>query len=97
MYVLQNISSLLFFSTIVCAAFKKASEGELKGILQYEEQPLVSSDMIGNTHSTIFDAKGSVMLNDTFVKILSWYDNEFGKRQRCHCCVNVFLSQCVII
>lgn len=62
----------------VCAAFKKASEGELKGILQYEDQPLVSSDFIGNSHSTIFDAKGGIQLNETFVKVLSFYDNEFG-------------------
>lgn len=66
----------------VCAAFKKASEGELKGVLQYEDQPLVSSDFIGNTHSSIFDSRGSIQLNETFVKILSFYDNEFGFSNR---------------
>lgn len=59
-------------------AMKKYSEGQLKGVLGYIDQPLVSQDFVGNTHSSIYDSKGSVALNDSFVKILSWYDNECG-------------------
>ncbi|MCM1404065.1 MAG: type I glyceraldehyde-3-phosphate dehydrogenase [Prevotella sp.] len=62
----------------ICAALKDASEHELKGILQYTEVPVVSSDIIGNPHTAVFDAKASVFLNDHFVKLLAWYDNEWG-------------------
>ena len=62
----------------ICAALKRASEHELKGILEYSEVPLVSSDIIGNPHTAIFDAKASVFLNDHFVKLFAWYDNEWG-------------------
>lgn len=64
--------------TEICAAIKEASEHELKGILAYNETPLVSSDMIGNAHTCIFDAKASLFLNDRFVKLFAWYDNEWG-------------------
>jgi len=60
------------------AAIKKASEGELKGILAYTEDEVVSSDFIGDHHSSIFDAQAGISLNDNFVKLVSWYDNEFG-------------------
>jgi len=60
------------------AAVKAASEGELKGILAYTEDEVVSSDFIGDHHSSIFDAKAGISLNDNFVKLVSWYDNEFG-------------------
>ena len=60
------------------AAVKKASENELKGILAYTEDEVVSSDFIGDAHSSIFDAKAGISLNDNFVKLVSWYDNEFG-------------------
>ncbi len=60
------------------AAVKKASENELKGILSYTEDEVVSSDFIGDQHSSIFDAKAGISLNDNFVKLVSWYDNEFG-------------------
>lgn len=62
----------------ICAAMKEASEGELKGILGYTEDAVVSSDFLGNTHTSIFDANAGVYLTDTFVKVISWYDNEIG-------------------
>ena len=62
----------------ICAAMKKASENELKGILGYTEDPVVSSDFIGDPHTSIFDAKAGIALTDTFVKVVSWYDNEWG-------------------
>ncbi len=58
--------------------FKKHSETTLKGVLGYDDQPLVSSDFIGDTHGGVFDAGASIMLNPTFVKLVGWYDNEFG-------------------
>jgi len=60
------------------AAVKKASENEMKGVLAYTEDEVVSSDFIGDHHSSIFDAKAGISLNDNFVKLVSWYDNEFG-------------------
>merc|ERR1712078_56221 len=60
------------------AALKEASEGHLKGILAYTEDDVVSSDMNGNTASSIVDAKAGISLNDNFVKLVSWYDNEWG-------------------
>jgi glyceraldehyde 3-phosphate dehydrogenase len=60
------------------AAIKKASEGELKGILGYTEDEVVSSDFIGDSRSSIFDALAGISLSDNFVKLVSWYDNEFG-------------------
>jgi len=62
----------------ICAAIKDASEHDLKGVIAYTEDDVVSSDMIGNSHTSIFDAKASVFLNDRFVKLLAWYDNEWG-------------------
>ena len=62
----------------ICAAMKKASEGELKGILGYTEDAVVSSDFLGDTRTSIFDAKAGIALTDTFVKIVAWYDNEIG-------------------
>ena len=60
------------------AALKKASENELKGILGYTEDEVVSSDFIGDTRTSIFDAKAGISLNNNFVKLVSWYDNEWG-------------------
>ena len=62
----------------ICAAMKEASEGELKGVLGYTEDAVVSSDFLGDTHTSIFDAKAGIALTDTFVKVVSWYDNEIG-------------------
>jgi len=60
------------------AAVKKASEGELAGILGYTEDQVVSSDFIGDPRTSIFDAGAGIMLSPTFVKLISWYDNEWG-------------------
>lgn len=62
----------------ICQAMKIASEGEMKGILGYCDQPLVSSDFIGSPFSAIFDKEAGIALNDKFFKILAWYDNEWG-------------------
>ena len=62
----------------ICAAMKEASEGSLKGILGYTEDAVVSSDFLGDTRTSIFDAKAGIALTDTFVKVVSWYDNECG-------------------
>ncbi len=65
------------------AAVKKAAEGELKGVLEYTEDPIVSSDIIHHPASSIFDAKMTSVLNGNMVKIISWYDNEWGYSSRC--------------
>ncbi len=62
----------------ICKAMKDASENELKGILGYTEDAVVSSDFIGDPRTSIFDAKAGIALTDTFVKLVSWYDNEWG-------------------
>jgi glyceraldehyde 3-phosphate dehydrogenase len=62
----------------ICKAMKKASEGELKGILGYTEDQVVSNDFVGDPRTSIFDAGAGIMLSPTFVKVVSWYDNEMG-------------------
>ncbi len=62
----------------ICAAMKKASEGELKGVLGYTEDAVVSSDFLGDPRTSIFDKDAGIALTDTFVKVVSWYDNECG-------------------
>ncbi|MBP7175765.1 MAG: type I glyceraldehyde-3-phosphate dehydrogenase [Thermoclostridium sp.] len=62
----------------ICDAMKAASENELKGILGYTEDAVVSTDFIGDARTSIFDAKAGISLNDNFVKVVSWYDNEWG-------------------
>ena len=62
----------------ICNAMKEAAEGELKGVLAYTEDAVVSSDFLGCTYTSIFDANAGVYLTDTFVKVISWYDNEIG-------------------
>jgi glyceraldehyde 3-phosphate dehydrogenase len=65
------------------AAMKAASEGPMKGVLGYTEDPVVSSDFIGDPHSSIYDATAGIELNEKFFKIVSWYDNEAGYANRC--------------
>ena len=62
----------------ICAAMKEASEGSLKGVLKYTEDPIVSTDLVGEECTSIFDAKAGLMIGDNFAKVVSWYDNEYG-------------------
>ena len=62
----------------ICAEVKRASENEFKGIVEYVDDELVSSDFIGDENTSIFDARAGIQLTDTFVKLVSWYDNEWG-------------------
>ncbi len=62
----------------ICRAMRQASAGELKGVLGYTEDDVVSSDFLGTTLTSVFDAKAGISLTDTFVKVISWYDNEIG-------------------
>ena len=62
----------------ICKAMKAASEGELKGVLGYTDEDVVSSDFLGDARTSIFDAKAGIALTDSFVKVVSWYDNEMG-------------------
>ena len=62
----------------ICNAVKKACENEMKGIMEYTDEPVVSSDFIHDPHTSIFDAAAGIALTDTFVKLVAWYDNEWG-------------------
>jgi glyceraldehyde 3-phosphate dehydrogenase len=66
----------------VNAAVKAAADGPMRGILEYCEAPIVSSDVVGNPHSSVFDALSTSVLDGSLVKVLSWYDNEWGFSQR---------------
>ena len=66
----------------ICAKIKEASAGPMKGVLEYTEDQVVSTDFVGDQHSSIFDAKAGIMLSSTFVKLVSWYDNEYGYSNR---------------
>ncbi|KAG6479029.1 hypothetical protein ZIOFF_062479 [Zingiber officinale] len=68
--------------TLTTIANREESEGKLKGILGYVEEDLVSTDFLGDSRSSIFDAKAGIALNDNFVKVVSWYDNEWGYSTR---------------
>ena len=67
----------------ICKVMKEASEGEYKGIIGYTEDPVVSSDFLGDSRTSIFDATAGIALTDTFVKLVSWYDNEVGYSYKC--------------
>ena len=62
----------------ICETIKRATENEMKGIMEYVDEPLVSSDFIHDSHTSIFDAQAGIALTDTFVKLVAWYDNEWG-------------------
>jgi glyceraldehyde 3-phosphate dehydrogenase len=62
----------------ICAAMQTAANGELKGVLAYTEEKMVSTDFRGDPAASIFDAEAGLMLDSTFVKVLAWYDNEYG-------------------
>ena len=62
----------------ICVMIKRKSEGEMRGILGYCNEPLVSTDFESDSRSSIFDAGAKIMLNPTFVKLVAWYDNEWG-------------------
>jgi len=66
----------------ICEAVKAASQGSLKGIIGYTEDEVVSTDFLGDTRSSIFDAKAGISLNNNFVKLVAWYDNEWGYSNR---------------
>ncbi|PBB06235.1 MULTISPECIES: type I glyceraldehyde-3-phosphate dehydrogenase [Salimicrobium] len=87
----QNVSIVDFVAELdkdvtvdeVNSALKEAAEGDLKGIMGYNEEPLVSSDYNGNTNSSVIDALSTLSLEGNMVKVVSWYDNEFGYSSRC--------------
>ena len=82
--VVDLVATLSNQTTIeeVNAAMKEAAEGELKGILEYTEDPIVSADIVGNPHSSIFDAESTSVMQGKMVKVVSWYDNEWGYSNR---------------
>jgi glyceraldehyde 3-phosphate dehydrogenase len=63
-------------------AFKQAAQETLRNIIQYTEEPLVSSDIIGNPYSCVFDASWTRVVGESFIKVFGWYDNEFGYSSR---------------
>lgn len=62
----------------ICETIKEASEGSMKGIIEYIDDEIVSNDVRGNSNTCVFDEKAGIMLNDHFVKLIAWYDNEWG-------------------
>ena len=76
----------------ICAAMKKASETELKGVLGYTDEAVVSADFLGDRRTSIFDAKAGIALTDTFVKVVSWYDNEIGYSDKLLCLIEHMYS-----
>ena len=78
----------------ICAAMKKASEGELKGILGYSDEAVVSTDFRGDARTSIFDVKAGIQLDPTFVKVCSWYDNEWGYSNKLVEMIRVMCGKC---
>jgi len=82
--LLAHHSNVGFAVETVNTAFKEAaSDKSYKGVVEYTDEPLVSQDIIGNPHSCIFDSKLTLMLGNRFVKVVGWYDNEWGYSNRC--------------
>jgi glyceraldehyde 3-phosphate dehydrogenase len=77
----------------VNSVFKKAAEGELKGILDYTEEPLVSTDFIGDPHSAVVDGLSTMVVSGNMVKVLAWYDNEWGYSSRLVDMVNLIAEK----
>merc|ERR1712044_41132 len=77
----------------ICAKIKEAANGPMKGIMESTEDQVVSTDFVGDTHSSIFDAKAGIMLSSTFVKLVSWYDNEYGYSNRVIDLINYMASK----
>lgn len=71
----------------VCAAMKRASENELKGVMEYCDEMVVSQDFVGDAHTSIFDAKAGIALTGTFMKVVAWYDNEWGYSNKVLCLI----------
>ncbi len=76
----------------ICKAMKEASEGSMKGVLGYTDEAVVSSDFLGDKRTSIFDAKAGIALTDTFVKVVSWYDNEIGYSDKILCLIEHMAS-----
>ncbi|TEB18293.1 glyceraldehyde-3-phosphate dehydrogenase [Coprinellus micaceus] len=76
----------------ITAAIKAASEGKYKGVVEYTDKAVVSTNFIGNTHSSIFDTKAGIQLSDTFVKLVAWYNNKWGY-PRCVCNLIAFAAK----
>ena len=76
----------------ICAAMKEASENELKGVLGYTDEAVVSSDFLSDPRTSIFDAEAGIALTDKFVKVVSWYDNEYGYADKMLCLVEHMYS-----
>jgi len=72
---------------------KEAASGAMSGVLGYTDEPLVSSDFVGDTRSSIYDAGAGIELSDTFFKVVSWYDNEAGYSNRCVDMLQMMASQ----
>jgi glyceraldehyde 3-phosphate dehydrogenase (phosphorylating) len=65
------------------AAMKEAADGPLSGILRYTEDPIVSTDIVGDPYSSIFDSEQTIVVDGKFIKVFTWYDNEWGYSNRC--------------
>ena len=81
----------------ICKAMKKASENEFKGIIEYVDEPVVSADFINDAHTSIFDATAGIQLTDTFVKLVAWYDNEWGYSCRTLDLVNYVAKEMILV